>query len=139
MANYLIIARCLLLICSCYHHVVVVCMRKDYSLSDFRKMGDRQVSFVLDTWLVPNAWMNPSMILDPVEQTKLIMVWRVPDLVIINNIHYMIVEPIITKYAYLPFCRKTTIKSDTFGSTQRPGNKFVKKIGSVVLFYFTVV
>eukprot|EP01036_Dinobryon_divergens_P024611 gene24611-33079_t len=42
-------------------------------------MGDRQISFVLDTWLVPNAWMNPSMILDPLDQTKLIMVWRVPD------------------------------------------------------------
>ena len=87
MANNLQIAY-LLLFCS-YIHFLVVSIKKDYTLSDFRKMGDRQISFVLDTWLVPNAWMNPSMILDPLDQTKLIMVWRVPDSVI-NYTHYLI-------------------------------------------------
>ncbi len=76
---------CLLFLCS----YVVKSMRKDYTISDFRKMGDRQKSFVLETWLVPNAWMNPSMVFDPIDQTKIIMVWRVPDSVI-NKIEYII-------------------------------------------------
>ena len=84
--DYLI--ACLLFLIS-YHNVVS--MRKDYTLNDFIKMGDPQKSYVLETWLMPNAWMNPSMIFDVSDQTKIIMVWRVPDLVrIYDRIVYRI-------------------------------------------------
>lgn len=48
-------------------------------MAEFLRMSDRQKSFVLDTWLVKHAWVNPSMIFDVNSKDKIVMVWRVPD------------------------------------------------------------
>ena len=48
-------------------------------MAEFLRMSERQVSFVLDTWLVKHAWINPSMIFDVENKEKIVMVWRVPD------------------------------------------------------------
>eukprot|EP01036_Dinobryon_divergens_P034109 gene34109-44072_t len=42
-------------------------------------MSERGKTFVLDTWLVPHAWVNPSMIFDPDDGEKIVMVWRMPN------------------------------------------------------------
>ena len=79
-----LVVALLLLLLSNHHQLVVLSTRMEnlvYNTNNFNKMGDRQKSFVLDTWLVTNAWVNPSMIFDPLDHLKIVMVWRVPDLV----------------------------------------------------------
>jgi len=53
--------------------------KKEYNIAEFSEMCSRQKTFVLKTWLVQHAWVNPSMILDPIDNDKIVMVWRVPD------------------------------------------------------------
>ena len=55
----------------------------NYTTTRFADMADRQTDFVLDTWLVPQAWVNPSMVLDPAGNNKVVMVWRMPDKVVV--------------------------------------------------------
>ena len=48
----------------------------EYNSKQFEDMCERQKHFVLDTWLVKHAWVNPSMIQHPDEPNKVVMVWR---------------------------------------------------------------
>ena len=60
---------------------VPVSTSKEYQrkMAELFSMCDRQRQYVLDTWLVKHAWVNPSMIFDLENKEKIVMVWRVPD------------------------------------------------------------
>lgn len=61
----------------------------DYNIDHFLQMAERQKHLVLNTWKVEHAWVNPSMIHDPVNNSKIIMVWRMPDKGRRDKIGYM--------------------------------------------------
>ena len=62
-----------------------------HKMSIFLGMCERQRIFVLDTWLVPHAWVNPSMIFDPEDGEKIVMVWRMP-----NTVRRLNIFPVIS-------------------------------------------
>ena len=53
----------------------------NHKMSHFLRMCEREKTFVIDTWLVPHAWVNPSMIFEPDDGEKIVMVWRMPNTV----------------------------------------------------------
>ena len=53
----------------------------DNKMNSFLSMCGRGRTFVLDTWSLPDAWVNPSMIFDPEDHERIVMVWRLPDTV----------------------------------------------------------
>lgn len=45
----------------------------EYTVAPFQAMAANQTNFVLDSWLVKQAWVNPSMIADPNNHHRVIM------------------------------------------------------------------
>ena len=65
----------LLLLAAVVQHQIQV-QGSGYSIAFYEKACERQKHFMLDTWLVEHAWMNPSIIRDPATPEKIVMVWR---------------------------------------------------------------
>jgi hypothetical protein len=65
----------LLLLAAVAQHQIQV-QGSGYSIEFYEKACERQKHFMLDTWLVEHAWMNPSIIRDPETPEKIVMVWR---------------------------------------------------------------
>ena len=59
--------------------IVSLDFEAEYNIEPFLQMCDRQRSFFLTTWKIDQAWVNPSIIRDPDDYNKSIMVWRLPD------------------------------------------------------------
>ena len=49
-----------------------------YSSESLWNISERQ-PFVLDAWHIPDTWVNPSMVKDPTDSKKIVIVWRMPD------------------------------------------------------------
>lgn len=47
-----------------------------YDNASVLEMVDRQRNLFVGTWLVEHAWINPSLVIDPEDSSKLVMVWR---------------------------------------------------------------
>lgn len=61
----------------------------DYNVDQFLKMAENQKGFVINAWKVEHAWVNPSIIHDLHNDSKVIMVWRMPDKGRRDKIGYM--------------------------------------------------
>jgi hypothetical protein len=107
--------------------------KMDYNsnIQAFLALCQQQKSFVLKTWLVEHAWVNPSMIFHPEEADKIIMVWRVPNRV--SSGHTF--SPLQNDFFVLLISKNTT-RLVTFGLTQARGKALGKKIGLVRPSFF---
>lgn len=59
-----------------------------YSIDSFLTMSKRQEHIVLDTWRQESSWMNPSMIVDPYNRNKIIVVGRQPHTTHVDYVGY---------------------------------------------------
>ena len=64
---------CLHLLVTYYVSPIVV-PPAEYTVSNYLDMAERQRDFVLDAWQVGYAGINPSMIRDPYDKDKTVMV-----------------------------------------------------------------
>ena len=49
-----------------------------YTLDRLWNISNRQ-QFIIDTWMVPHAWVNPSIVRHPNDSEVAIMIYRIPD------------------------------------------------------------
>ena len=50
----------------------------EYSVELMWNISERQ-SFIVDYWHIPDTWVNPSMVRDPVDPQKIVIIWRMLD------------------------------------------------------------
>ena len=67
--------------------------QKNYDLSHLRNISLTQTNIVVDAWFQGEAWVNPSMIIDPNHRHRVVMVWRMPDKGRHDKIGYMWLDP----------------------------------------------
>jgi hypothetical protein len=64
--------------------VLIISLNADFEeeystqLDKFLIISSKQ-KFILSSWKIPKAWMNPSISVDPDDPTTIIIVWRMPD------------------------------------------------------------
>jgi hypothetical protein len=61
----------------------------EYNIEPFLQMCERQRSFFVTTWKIDDVRVNPSMIRDPENDNKSVIVWRLPDKGRHDKIGYM--------------------------------------------------
>lgn len=63
-----------LLACLCVHVYPIITPPDEYSVESYFKMAARQKEFILDAYEVTSARINPSMIRDPHNKDRILMV-----------------------------------------------------------------